>query len=370
MICTMEASSRPTQHYLLLDGLRGVAALLVLAFHLFEAVAFAAGRSEQDMFHGFLAVDFFLILSGFVMAYAYDARWQSMSVGSFFRRRLVRLHPMVVAGVVFGVIVFVAQGAVRWDGTPMSWTTIVASLLFALFLLPSPLMLDVRGNTEMFPLNGPHWSLFFEYLFNILYALLLRRFSTRGLLIWVVGATAALLAYALFGPEGTIGCGWSSSPTNMLGGFLRVAFDYPMGLLLARLFHSRPRRAIAGGWLFAICAILLAVLLSVPSLGGANVFYQFFCISVAFPLIVWYGARGVSSSNKPLTFLADISYPLYAIHYPLIYLYIGWINAGVHPFGPYAWSTPVALALIAIAAAYLLSRFYDKPLRRWLSRSK
>ncbi len=219
----MEASSRPTQHYLLLDGLRGVAALLVLAFHLFEAVAFAAGRSEQDMFHGFLAVDFFLILSGFVMAYAYDARWQSMSVGSFFRRRLVRLHPMVVAGVVFGVIVFVAQGAVRWDGTPMSWTTIVASLLFALFLLPSPLMLDVRGNTEMFPLNGPHWSLFFEYLFNILYALLLRRFSTRGLLIWVVGAAAALLAYALFGPEGTIGCGWSSSPTNMLGGFLRVA---------------------------------------------------------------------------------------------------------------------------------------------------
>ncbi len=68
--------------------------------------------------------------------------------------------------------------------------------------------------------------------------------------------------------------------------------------------------------------------------------------------------------------LSQYSYLFYADHYPLIYLYIGWINAGVHPFGLYAWSTPVALALIAIAAAYLLSRFYDKPLRRWLSRSK
>ena len=101
-----------TRHYLLLDGLRGVAALLVLLFHLFEAVAFAAGRAEQDMFHGFLAVDFFLILSGFVMSYAYDGRWSEMSIGSFFRRRLIRLHPMVVAGVVFGLIVFAAQGSV------------------------------------------------------------------------------------------------------------------------------------------------------------------------------------------------------------------------------------------------------------------
>ena len=363
-----------TRHYLLLDGLRGVAALLVLLFHLFEAVAFAAGRAEQDMFHGFLAVDFFLILSGFVMSYAYDGRWSEMSIGSFFRRRLIRLHPMVVAGVVFGLIVFVAQGSVRWDGTQVSWIAVACSVLLALFLLPSPLGLDVRGNTEMFPLNGPHWSLFFEYLFNVLYALLLRRFSTRVLKIWVVCATVALLVYTVWGPEGTIGCGWSSSPSNMLGGLLRVAVDYPMGLLLARLFHSRKRSTVDGSWLFVACGVLLALLFVVPSLGSANVFYELFCMVVAFPLIVWFAARGIVKeggvANRSLTFLADISYPLYAIHYPLIYLYIGWINADVHPFGTAVWATPVAIAAIAILIAYLLTRFYDKPIRRWLSRSR
>ena len=79
--------------YELLDGLRGVAALLVLGYHLFEAVAFAQGAPEQNMYHGFLAVDFFFVLSGFVMGYAYDRQWDRMSIGTFIRRRLTRLHP-------------------------------------------------------------------------------------------------------------------------------------------------------------------------------------------------------------------------------------------------------------------------------------
>ena len=151
-------------HYLFLDGLRGVAALAVVGYHLFEAVAFAAGAPEQKFFHGFLAVDFFLILSGFVMGYAYDDRWDRMSVGAFFKRRLVRLHPMVVMGVVIGLTAFCCQGCTRWDGTVMNWWTVALSTLLALFLIPSPASVDVRGNTEIFPLNGPHWSLFFEYI--------------------------------------------------------------------------------------------------------------------------------------------------------------------------------------------------------------
>ena len=105
--------------YDILDGLRGVAALAVLGYHLFEAVAFAAGAERQQMYHGFLAVDFFFILSGFVMGYAYDERWDRMSLGGFVRRRLVRLHPMVVMGVAVGVATFCVQGCTRWDGSPV-----------------------------------------------------------------------------------------------------------------------------------------------------------------------------------------------------------------------------------------------------------
>ena len=81
--------------YEILDGLRGVAALIVVAFHLFET--YSAGVTHQMLNHGYLAVDFF-VLSGFVIGYAYDDRWGRMTTWQFFKRRLIRLHPMLVAG--------------------------------------------------------------------------------------------------------------------------------------------------------------------------------------------------------------------------------------------------------------------------------
>lgn len=93
------ADSKP--HYVLLDGLRGVAALLVIWYHVFEG--FATSPIDQKFNHGYLAVDFFFILSGFVIGYAYDDRWKTtMTQKEFFKRRLIRLHPMVVMGAVFG----------------------------------------------------------------------------------------------------------------------------------------------------------------------------------------------------------------------------------------------------------------------------
>ena len=357
-----------TQHYPLLDALRGVVAIAVLIFHLFEAVAFAAGSAEQMMFHGFLGVDFFLILSGFVMGYAYDSRWSSMTFGAFARRRLIRLHPMVVLGVVFGLVVFIAQGAMRWDGATMPWHAIAAATALALLLLPAPAAFDLRGNTEMFPLNGPHWSLFYEYLFNVIYALMLRRLSTQWLRLWVVIDGVLLFAFTISGTDGHIGCGWSVEPSNMLGGLLRVGFDYPMGLLLVRRFRKKQHSTLDARWVLPFCTAVLIALFAVPSLHGYNALYELLCVAAAFPLVIWTAARCDGGRVRPFaTFLGNISYPLYAIHYPLIYLYIGWINGGITPFGPYAWCTPVALFVIAIAAAWLVSQCYDRPVRRWLS---
>lgn len=357
------------QHYLLLDGLRGVAALAVLGYHLFEAIAFAAGAPEQQFFHGFLAVDFFLILSGFVMGYAYDSRWGEMSIGNFCGRRLIRLHPMVVMGVLIGVVTFCCQGRLAWDGSQASWGAVLLSTLMALLMLPNPSSLDVRGNTESFPLNGPHWSLFFEYIGSILYALVLHKLSTKALKIWVGLAALTMLAVGVFGPDGSIAYGWSSQPFNMFGGACRMLFAYPAGLLMARLYHERERKPL-GAWTFPLCAAALLLLLAVPSLGAAKVYFEIFCVAICFPAIIWFGARGTVKSkggNRVVSLLGEISYPLYAIHYPFIYLYIGWINSGAHPFGPQPWATPVVISIICIVLAVLLSRFYDRPVRKWLS---
>ena len=84
------AFSDTKAHYDLLDGLRGVAALMVIWYHVFEGFAFASNSAIETLNHGYLAVDFFFILSGFVIGYAYDDRWgKSLTMKDFFKRRYV-----------------------------------------------------------------------------------------------------------------------------------------------------------------------------------------------------------------------------------------------------------------------------------------
>ena len=235
------ADSKP--HYVLLDGLRGVAALLVIWYHVFEG--FATSPIDQKFNHGYLAVDFFFILSGFVIGYAYDDRWKTtMTQKEFFKRRLIRLHPMVVMGAVLGAITFCIQGCEQWDGTRVSISMVMVAMLLNLFLIPAvpgtgP---EVRGNGEMYPLNGPSWSLFFEYIGNILYALFIRRMSTKALTILVVIAGIGLASFSICNLSGNyhLGVGWSMIDYNLIGGFLRMLFAFSIGLLMSRIFpHQR-----------------------------------------------------------------------------------------------------------------------------------
>ena len=129
------ADTKP--HYALLDGLRGAAALMVVWYHVFEGFAFAQGTGIDTFNHGHIGVDFFFMLSGFVISYAYDDRWQggkALTLGNFFKRRLIRLHPMLIMGAIIGFITFMLQGGVKWDGTetPILW--VVAAMLMGMLL--------------------------------------------------------------------------------------------------------------------------------------------------------------------------------------------------------------------------------------------
>ena len=171
----MHIQTKP--HFALLDGLRGVAALAVLWYHVSEGFAFAEATNGagdgiiRSFNHGYLAVDFFFLLSGFVIAYAYDDRWgKGLTIGNFFKRRLIRLHPMLIAGAIIGAITFLIQGGVTWSGEAVSTSAVLLCLALTFLFIPSVPggSYEVRGNGEMFPLNGPYWSLFFEYIGNIL----------------------------------------------------------------------------------------------------------------------------------------------------------------------------------------------------------
>ncbi len=217
-------------HYQILDGLRGVASIVVIIFHVFETFT-GGNRFIQIINHGYLAVDFFFLLSGFVVAYAYDDRWGKLTQWDFYKRRLIRLQPMVVFGSIIGALFFYFSASPivfpLIAGTPV-WKVLMIMLIGAT-LIPVPISMDIRGWQEMHPLNGPAWSLFFEYIANILYAVLVRRFSKLLLSVFVSLAGCMMIAYLIYGSKGDLIGGWSLMVSNFLSGlpdfsilFLRV----------------------------------------------------------------------------------------------------------------------------------------------------
>lgn len=361
-----ELGTKP--HYQILDGLRGVAAIIVVFFHLTEPLA--TSRLTNVVNHGYLAVDFFFLLSGFVIGYAYDDRWDKMTIGSFLRRRFERLQPLVVLGMTLGAIGFYFTDSTIWPliHTVPLWELVVV-MLIGYTLLPIPLSMDIRGWQEMHPLNSVGWSLFFEYIANVLYALAIRKLSNTALAVFVLMSGAVLLHFAVTNPNGDVTGGWTLNAAHMRVGITRTIFPFFAGLLLSRV--ARPVY-IPNAFLW--CSLLVAAVLVMPRIGGAdhlwmNGVYEAFCIIVIFPLIVYIGASGSVNSQteaKVCKFLGELSYPLYMTHYVLVYFYVAWVSnqKGITLLQalPYAMLTFSG----AIVLAYVSLKWFDEPVRAWL----
>ncbi|KAA8482863.1 peptidoglycan/LPS O-acetylase OafA/YrhL [Arcticibacter tournemirensis] len=356
-------------HYPILDGLRGVAALTVVAFHLFET--HATSHLDQIINHGYLAVDFFFLLSGFVIGYAYDDRWGRMSVGDFFKRRLVRLQPMVVMGMIIGALLFYFQESEYFSIiSQVSVWRMLFIMLLGFVMIPVPPSMDLRGWNETYPLNGPGWSLFFEYIGNILYALGVRKFSKTALSVLVLLSGAALVHMAVTSPAGDVIGGWSLEPEQLRIGFTRMMFPFFAGLLLCRTAKiTRVKNA------FMWCSLLVLIVLAIPRVGGSerlwmNGLYDSLSIILIFPLIIYMGASGEVKgkfSSRLCRFLGDISYPIYITHYPIIYIYTAWVKDNKISLSD---GYPVALVAFvsSILLAYACLKFYDEPVRAWLNK--
>lgn len=373
-------SAKP--HYALLDGLRGVAAILVLFYHIFEGFAFAESVNGAGdglittLNHGHIAVDFFFILSGFVISYAYDSRWKEMNVWQFFKRRLIRLHPMLVMGAVIGFAAFAFVGFERWDGTvaPLGWA--MTDMLLTMLMIPAVqgLPYEVRGNGEMFPLNGPGWSLFFEYIGNILYALFIRRLSTKMLaaLTIVLGLVHAYFFIFDVSGYGMIGVGWTIDELNFWGGLVRMLFPFTLGMWLSRTY--KPRKVKGAFWICSAVLVMVFAVPYIPSEGvlNLNCLYEYICIAFVFPIIVSLGACGSNDTNgitnKINKRLGDISYPLYIVHYPIMYIFYAWlIDKHIYTLRE-CLGVASFVVLASVALAVLCLKLYDEPVRRWLSK--
>lgn len=321
--------------------------------------------------HGYLAVDFFFMLSGYVMAHAYDDRWDKMTVVDFCKRRLIRLQPLIVLGMLLGGFLFFFQESSLFPKiADTSVWYLILIMVIGFTIIPIPPSMDVRGWSEMHPLNGAAWSLFFEYVANILHVFVLRKLSNLILSLLVLLAAIALFYVALTSELGALIGGWSLEPEQLKMGFSRLLFPYMAGMLLRRAVKVK-----SGKKTFFLTSLLLIIVLSFPRIGDTeniwvNGLYEALVVTIVFPVIIYLGAIGEvkkTMHQKVCTFLGDISYPLYITHFPFILVYYAW-TANNKPSFSLSIVIGVLLIIGVLALAYASLKLYDLPIRKWLAK--
>ncbi len=339
-------------HFDTLDGLRGVAAISVVIFHFMEIIF--PDPTQNFIGHGFMAVDFFFCLSGFVMAYAYDDRIEKMGLSTFFKARIIRLHPLVVFGSILGLLAFLFD---PFGGSSDVYSTGRILLIFicSMLMIPFPVMEDRFFN--LFGLNAPSWSLFWEYIANIVYALILVKLSRRLLLILYIIA-GCWLAYVASSAGSLLG-GWAGS--NFWDGAARISYSFLAGILIFRYkLIVRNKLGFLGMTLLLILAFLM------PANWGWLA--ELVVVLAYFPLIIILGAGAITglAAKSICKFSADISYPLYMTHYAVMFMFLNYFTT-YKPQGMLLTSIIVGGSLFLVLFAYLTMKCYDLPVRRYLT---
>lgn len=343
------STTRP--HFVVLDGLRGVAAVAVVTFHFLEMVIW--NYSKLWIGHGWLAVDFFFCLSGFVMGYAYDDRVGKMGLGKFLKARLIRLHPLVVLGTVLGLIAFYANPF----GVTPGYGPGKMALIVAASLLMIPYGAITQRGGSIFGLDAPGWSLFWEYVANLVFGVVLYRVK-RGVLVVLTVAAAVLLCWTGHRAGNLFG-GWNVH--TFWDGGARVTFSFMAGLLIYRMgWKLRTRLG------FGTLSVLLILAFVMPYAKGGWI-REVAVIVVYFPLLVVLGAGAKVSPRieRLCRFSGDLSYPLYMTHYSVIWMWGDF--AGKHKLATGELASAVVCGVvIMVAFAYVVMVAYDKPLRSYL----
>jgi peptidoglycan/LPS O-acetylase OafA/YrhL len=357
ILCSLvmtESHNADTPRFVVLDGMRGLAALCVIMDHV-------VSPGLTRLFPGrYLAVDFFFVLSGFVLTHVYAERLRArMSLWAFMKVRIIRLYPLYILGsLAGGVLAFslASRGLVDFPAQNAFW-----AFGFALLFLPCPTQFST-DIYNVFPLDGPGWSLFFELFVNLIFALLTPRMGLRLLIMVIAVSAVPFIFVTIHFAKLDLGWNWD----NFWGGFPRVIYEFFAGVLIYRL---RGRIGFALPPLLAFAALLLVFMIPTPVAWrwvydlGAGLALCPVLVAVCAGSQVRGGLAQLSAAGGLL------SYGIYILHVPIW----KWLQA----FGPdlyHGWDALsasthyIVVVVAAIVVAALLDAAYDIPVRRWLSR--
>jgi peptidoglycan/LPS O-acetylase OafA/YrhL len=342
------ANAQGAHRYIVLDGLRGVAALAVLAYH-------GVGRALplNPLVHAPSAVDFFFLLSGFVIGCAYEEKLVSgrLTFWGFVHTRLVRLYPLIFLGAIFTAVALAARISFQ-DARQLAGAA--ATIAGALTLVPVPLhQLAPKGVAGGAYINAPEWSLFWELAINFGYAAVAPRLKSRHLVIAVVVGAAGLALNGRFN---------SLAPADwrlLISGLPRVVFSFSLGLLLYRLRSGRVWSE-RGVWPLLLAALLAVILLSPRATPWDGVLLTVF----AFPPLVFAATHMIPGPRA--AWLADwcgrLSYPVYILNFPVLLLFDQFLGPPAVGAGR-LWSLTFEVPAI-VAVAWVALVLFDQPIRR------
>ncbi|UVK39173.1 acyltransferase [Mesorhizobium sp. AR10] len=349
-----------TRHvYLNLDALRGVAAISVMLYHFSPFIT-----DGKVLPSSYLAVDLFFLLSGFVIAHAYDRKIETgMGFGTFLLIRLIRLYPLYLAGTLLGFFYLLIKNRLMpAEYLPLS--DIAVMLTTGMFFIP----LVSSAYHTIFPLNPASWSLFFELLVNIAYFLLFFVLSKRVLASLIAGSLVLLVVAAAL--AGTLDFGMTGQ--TIISGLPRVCFSFFLGVLLCRsigLYRGKLGFLQTGYWI-EISIVLTLVAFAIAPGGAMRPIYDLICIVLLFPIMVVVGALAPTHPrcSKLYSWLGRISYPIYIIHTPLLMIIAGAGKAvSIDPFANHPWFG-IVMAIAVIVIGDIGTRIFDEPVRRFLQR--
>lgn len=348
------AQKSPTPRFETLDMLRGIAALFVINVH-----AYWTNDAAHVWHKGYLSVGLFFALSGFVIAHAYGNRLTTgLTTGRFMLTRLVRLYPLYMVGTLIGAAVWFLL-EVRAGNAPDT-LRLGLSLAWQTLFLPVPPAQSVHSHL-FYPLNGPAWSMAYLLTVTLVFALIIR--ALRPPVLAAIIVTSAMWLFVVVAREGTLSLprGWGS-PQD---GIPRTVFPFFMGVALYRL-HSRIPAPVVSGWLIAVAFGVWIVI-------GRNFDWRFDVLSVAIvvPLLIWFSAnaRAGPVARRIGMWAGAVSYPIYILHVPMRELYYRTVaRLFGNPFPENQVLAAVGYAVMLIVVAWLATRFFDEPVRRWLGK--
>ncbi len=355
------------REFITLDALRGVAAIMIVIRHappfLWQNPAGPTGLFWES----YLAVDFFFALSGFVLAHAYGGRLgHGMTVRRFVMVRMVRLYPLYFLACAIGIVFVTGRLVAGKTGLATATPDVVSALLF----LPNP-----SSPNMLFPLNSPAWSLFDEIVANFIFAVVATYLTTRRLAVF---AAIAAVALGVSSARGWFGFGTALGATmdggtlwhSIGAGLLRVAFSFSAGVLVHRfrgMIAWRPRLPPA---------VLMGGLILVLGCGPTGRFQTGFDIAatlVLFPAMIFLGADSKPGlrAERLFAWMGAISYPIYVLQMP-IYAWCIYVSYSIalRRTGSYEhisrlWG--IASVVLVVAVAIAANRWFDQPVRRWLT---